>query len=158
MEQTTDRREFMKESLYFCAGCALLMTGCNRKTSEADEIDIDSLTYCGYDCEGCDALKATVENNIELKKSVHERWGWKERLNVDFDPDVVFCWGCKPPEGKPINKFQEVCSVRVCAVEKGKKNCILCDELVDCQKELWDRFPGHKEYVIGLQNEVDKKM
>ena len=159
MESTTDRREFMKKSLHLCAGCALLMTGCKKNMEQADsEIDIEALTYCGYSCEGCDFLKATVENDLELKKSVHERWGWKERLGIDFDPDIVFCWGCKPPENKPVNKFQEICSVRVCAVEKGKKNCVLCEELVDCQKELWDRFPEHKEYVIDLQNKVNKKM
>ena len=163
MKQKTNRREFMKKGFHLCAGCAFVLGGCRSKSDEtaetdANAVDIDKLTFCGYNCEGCDFLKATQENNFDLKKDVYIRWKWKERLDVDFDPDVVFCWGCKPPMGKPINMFQERCSVRVCSVEKGKKNCVLCDELVACEKELWDRFPDHKKAVIEMQKKVQSKM
>jgi len=116
------------------------------------------LTLCGHNCEGCDFLKATQGNDLDLKKDVYDRWKWKERLNVESDSNVVFCWGCRLTEGKPINLFQERCSVRTCAVGKGKKNCVLCDGLVDCRKELWDRFPEHKQYVIDLQEKHKWKM
>jgi hypothetical protein len=156
MIQNPTRREFITKGFHLCMGCTLVLSGCKSGADNPSghggmENEINSYTYCGYNCEGCDFLKATLENDLDLKKDVYTRWKWKERLNVDFDENIVFCWGCKPPKGKPINIFQKQCSVRTCALEKDKKNCILCDELVVCQKELWDRFPAHKQAVIDLQ-------
>jgi hypothetical protein len=43
------------------------------------------------------------------------------------------------------------CTVRDCAREKELDCCIECDELTECDKDLWRRFPSFKEQVIELQ-------
>jgi len=117
-----------------------------------DEIpDPKKLSYCGYKCPAdCQFLKGSIENNVELKKEAYELWKIKERFNVDFDPDKIFCFGCKTTD-KPEGIVLVNCTVRSCVISKGFDCCIECAELVDCEKELWDRFLKFKEQVIEMQ-------
>ena len=52
---------------------------------------------------------------------------------------------------KPKGIVLARCTVRDCAIEKGKECCIDCDELVECDKDLWRRFPDFKKKVVAAQ-------
>lgn len=160
MKSKLNRRDFFaRTSKAGLAGCALFM---GLKLSGAEHLatlfqdeniipDPAKLNYCGYTCpEKCPWLQGSNENNLELKKEGYEKWKIKERLNKNFDPKTMFCYGCKA-EGKPDGFILKQCTVRSCCKEKGLECCIECDELTDCDKDLWKRFPKFKEAVIGMQ-------
>lgn len=158
MNSTIKRREFIARSTragMICCGillCPWKVSSNTAGTGDDDEKpDPKKLNYCGYTCPAeCPFLKGTLENNEELKKQAYEQWGIKERFGVDFDADKMFCYGCKA-EGKPDGIILKNCTVRSCAIEKGYDCCIECPGLVDCNKDLWTRFPDFKAHMIDLQ-------
>jgi len=118
---------------------------------EGEKPDPKKLTYCGFQCtQDCQFLKASLENDPALKKEVYETWQIKERYDIDFDAEKIFCFGCKPGD-KPEGVVLTHCTVRKCTVEKGFDCCIECSELAECEKDLWTRFPDFKKHVIELQ-------
>jgi hypothetical protein len=116
-----------------------------------EPIDPKKLNYCGYKCPAdCQFLKGSLENNTDLKKQAYELWKIKERFGVEFNTDTIFCFGCKTTD-KPEGIVLKNCTVRTCAKEKGFNCCIECEELTICGKELWERFPDFKKYVLEMQ-------
>ena len=110
-----------------------------------------NLTYCAYQCgEHCDLYRATTTNDQALKRKVYDEWGWKEQYGIEYDPEQVFCYGCKTVD-KPKNIVLQKCTVRACAIERKLDSCIQCARLADCEKELWTKFPQHRESVLGFQ-------
>jgi len=140
------------------AGCALLMAAKINPlfaiTLQPDEKEIPDpkkLNYCGYQCSAdCKFLKATQENSPELKKEAYAIWKVKEHYGVDFEPEKIYCWGCKTTE-KPAGVVLKGCQVRKCAIEKGYDCCIECSNLSACEFDLWKRFPDFKTHMIGEQ-------
>jgi hypothetical protein len=113
--------------------------------------DLKGLTFCGFKCTTqCTLYRATIENNPELKKKAYEEFKMKEKYNVDFDQDKIFCYGCKPND-KPLSINVNQCAVRKCAIGKNFDCCIECSGLAACDKELWKSFPQFKEKVIEMQ-------
>lgn len=154
------RRYFIDKTSRIGLGYCSLMFGSNICTLAAsksnDKPDPAALNYCGYQCpKDCQFLKGTLENNIDLKKEAYELWEIKERFNVDFDPEKIFCFGCKTKD-KPLGVVLTHCTVRGCAIEKELDCCIECNELVTCKKDLWERFPDFKKLVIEMQKEYNK--
>jgi len=154
------RRNFLNKTTQVGIGFCSIMLSSNvcsfasRNTN--DKIDPAKLNYCGYQCpENCPFLKGSVENNVELKKEAYAQWEIKERFDVDFDPEKIFCYGCKTKD-KPEGIVLVNCTVRSCAMEKELDCCIECDELVACEKDLWIRFPDFKKQVIEMQKEYKK--
>ena len=90
------------------------------------------------------------ENNNEMKKKAFEEFKWKEKFNLDFDAEKVFCYGCKPKD-KPLSINVNACTVRKCVTGKGYECCIECKELTACDKELWKNYPQFKEKVLAIQ-------
>jgi hypothetical protein len=114
--------------------------------------DPKNLEYCGYKCPAdCPLKKGTVENNVELKKKAYEVFEFKKKYGIEFDPDKVFCYGCKIGSDKPLSIPVKACTVRKCVMEKGLDCCIQCVTLAKCDKELWTNFPKFKEAVIEMQ-------
>jgi hypothetical protein len=160
METDLLRREFLKSCSQAGLCCGFLLCSLNSRAEEEDtEIpkekkeppDPEKLTYCGHQCNmKCDLYKATVENDLELKKKVHKEWQFKEQHGVDFDADIVFCHGCKV-EDKPKNLILNKCTVRKCVIEKKLASCIQCKALKKCDQELWTRFPKFKEHIEKIQ-------
>jgi hypothetical protein len=163
MKTELKRREFLSK---FCnagiACCALMVSpkifgsqGANFLND--DEIDPKKLEFCGYKCPAdCPLKKGTVENNVELKKKAYETFKIKEKYGVEFDPDKIFCWGCKSGD-KPLGIAVKNCTVRSCAISKGYDCCIECNDLLSCKKELWDNFPKFKDKVIEMQKRYQTK-
>lgn len=119
--------------------------------NDDEPIDPKALNYCGYKCPAdCKFLKASLENNAELKKEAYEIWKIKEHYGVDFDPEKIFCFGCKTQD-KPVGIVLQKCTVRSCAIEKSFDSCIECSGLETCEKELWSNFPDFKKMMIDMQ-------
>jgi len=159
MKEEVNRRNFIKISTVAgITGCAFLLAAkinplkAFNTFPNGDEIpDPKKLNYCGYQCPSdCQFLKATSENNTELKMKAYETWKIKEKYGVEFDADKIFCWGCKTkdkPEGITVLK----CTVRNCAKEKGHDCCIECKNLDKCDLELWKTFPDFYKKVLEMQ-------
>jgi hypothetical protein len=154
-----DRRIFLKYgTIAGVSGCAFILASkfntlqaFNHLPDGKDVPDPQKLDYCGYTCPAdCKFLKATTENNLELKKEAYNTWKVKERYGVDFDPEKIFCWGCKTPD-KPEGVVINGCQVRKCAIEKGHQACIQCDNLSVCDKDLWKNFPEFYNHVKEMQ-------
>ncbi len=142
MKKEFKRRDFINTC--FTAGITCYAIAGSAKLSAMSQDvkpDPKSLNYCGYKCPAdCPLLKGTTENNVELKKKGYEVFKFKEKYGIDFDPDKVFCYGCKVkdrPESIPVKS----CTVRTCAISG----------LTSCDKELWKNFPTFKEQVITMQ-------
>ena len=156
MKTELKRRDFVSKC--FKAGltcCALVygnsLLGQEQVKQKGQKPDPKSLTYCGYTCpDDCPLKKATVENNTELKKKAYEIFKYKEKYGIEFDPEKVFCYGCKVPE-KQQGINVKSCTVRSCVIAKGYDCCIQCNGLADCDKELWKSFPDFRKAVIEMQ-------
>jgi hypothetical protein len=152
MKRDLKRRDFINTC--FKAGITCCAVTCTAKLATAGQDvkpDPKSLNYCGYKCpQDCFLLKGTIENNNELKKKGYEAFKFKEKYEIDFDPEKVFCYGCRVKD-KPLSLPVKSCTVRSCVIEKGYDCCIQCDGLAKCDKELWKNFPEFKEQVIVMQ-------
>jgi hypothetical protein len=152
MKTDISRRSFISRGS--CAACCLIIgsPALLSATGRVDsEINPDDYTYCGYKCTPeCPLLKATTENDEEQKKKVFEEWGVAEKHGIEFNAEDYFCHGCKnidEPPGFPVRH----CTIIPCARKKGYEACFQCRELDSCEKEIWVKYPQHREYVLGLQ-------
>ena len=160
MNPPIKRRSFLIQSSQAGMACCAMMFASKMMDSplgfhidEGEKPDPEKLTYCGFECSrDCQFLKASLENNLALKKEVYDTWKIKERYDIDFDEKKIFCYGCKPKD-KPEGVVLKNCTVRSCVIEKEIDCCIECNELTDCEKDLWTRFPDFKKHVIELQEE-----
>ena len=165
MKANQKRRDFLKKVAATCAGGCLYSTVVTANSSnfifkwdKEEKLNPKELNYCGYKCpENCQFLQGSLKNDEELKKEVYKLWKIEERLGVPFEADKIFCFGCKNEE-KPEGIVLKNCTVRSCAIEKEKDCCIECDELVDCEKDLWDRFPDFKKQVIEMQKKFKEQV
>ncbi len=157
MKKELKRRDFLNSCLRAgVACCALPYT--NKLTAMAPgslqdaKPDPRSLEYCGYKCPAdCPLKKATLENNLELKKKAYEEFEFKKKFGIDFDPEKVFCYGCKSAGSKPLSLTVKACTVRQCVMAKKLDCCIQCDTLAKCDKELWTKFPKFRDSVLEMQ-------
>ncbi len=157
MKTSRSRREFLATSSRIgLIGGALV--SCPKlfslgKLMPEDEIpNPKKLNYCGHTCPAdCAMKKATLENNIELKREAYKDWRIEKKYGLAFEPDKIFCYGCKA-SGKPLGLVVEKCSVRNCAIEKKYDCCIECRDLAACDKEIWKTFPDFHKTVIEMQN------
>ena len=158
MNPVIKRREFLKKGSRAGVACCALLMGAHRLAygnsgSVGEPIDPKALNYCGYKCPAdCKFLQASLKDDPALKKEAFGQWKIKEKYNVDFDPEKIYCFGCKNKE-KPEGVILTNCTVRQCAVAKGIDCCIECKGLADCTKELWSQFPDFKKQMIELQKQ-----
>jgi hypothetical protein len=156
MKSELKRRDFLTTCLKAGVTCCALISGNNLISQEVnnkreEKPDPKKLNYCGYKCSNeCLMYQATLENNTELKKKAYEQFKMKEKYKIDFDPEKIFCWGCKVTD-KPLSIAVKACTVRTCVLEKGIDCCIQCDSLKDCKKDLWINYPKFRENVIEMQ-------
>ncbi len=154
MNNQINRRKFMTAGVV--TGCALLLSGKLLAENGFSHLlnqkpDPKKLNYCGYTCpKDCKFLEASLKNDPSLKKEAYKTWNIKERYNVDFEPEKIFCFGCKNTN-KPAGVVMKNCTVRQCAIEKKLDCCIECKQLKTCDKDLWSRFPDFHKTVIEMQ-------
>ena len=134
----TERREFLKTCLYSATGCLCLASIVTAKEDKKDPFK--HIAYCGIDCTYCDAYKATINDDDELRKKVAKRWQMK--------PEQINCLGCK--SGK--SPFE--CDAKKCAVERGESICSLCDDFPDCPKDIWMKYPSIRKNAQALRDSL----
>lgn len=89
------------------------------------------IAFCGLDCESCEARKATVENNSELRKKVASEWS---KLNgVEITAQMINCDGCRI-DGRKTPFCDSLCPIRQCALGKKVSTCGDCAEMESCEK------------------------
>jgi hypothetical protein len=155
MKTNLKRRDFVTKCFKAgVTGCALLYGNsllAQDPVKKLQKSDLKGLTYCGFKCTTmCTLYKATIENDVELKKKAFQEFKWKEKFNIDFNADKVFCYGCKVTD-KELSINVKACTVRKCILGKGYDCCIECDGLATCDKELWKNFPSFKSRIIEMQ-------
>jgi hypothetical protein len=84
---------------------------------------------CGINCAECDARKATIANDDNLRKITAEKW------SIEFNSpgitwEMINCTGCRQ-EGPKFSHCLE-CGIRNCATAKGFNTCGDCPELETC--------------------------
>jgi hypothetical protein len=84
-------------------------------------------------------IEKTEEMTMKRKKTVYGQWEMKRKFGVDFDPDKIFCYGCKPGD-MPLKVGMAECPVRVCSMADGLESCVQCLDLAACDKAFWARF------------------
>jgi hypothetical protein len=151
MKTEFKRRDFIVTCFKAGAACCAVAY-CPALAAQDAKPDPKYLEYCGYKCPAdCSLKKGTLENNLELKKKAYAEFRFKEKFGIDFDPDKVFCYGCKSAGDKPLGMTVKACTVRKCVMDKKLEACIQCDGLAKCDKELWTKFPKFRDTVIGMQ-------
>jgi len=158
------RREFLRrlgELGAVCAGCSLAVR-LSAGTTTADAAsaapapklpDLKDRAYCGLICgDWCELWRATKSGDPAAKRAVYERWKWQEKFGVGFDPEKVFCHGCKAP-GKPVNLAHARCTVLPCASARGFDSCLQCRRLAACDKELWKNYADFHRKMVQLQQD-----
>jgi|WetSurMetagenome_2_1015567.scaffolds.fasta_scaffold00011_81 hypothetical protein len=157
MKKEVKRRDFISSCFKAGVACCALsygttLAGQDPAKKQDSKPDPKNLEYCGYKCPGdCTLKKGTLENNTELKKKAYQEFKFKEKYNMDFESEKVFCYGCKSAGNKPVSLPVKSCTVRKCVMEKGLDSCIQCEGLAKCEKELWTNFPKFRDSVIELQ-------
>ena len=87
--------------------------------------------YCGLDCEVCEARRATINNDDELRVKVAREWS---RLNkVLITPEMINCVGCRI-EGVKTPYCDSLCPIRQCGMSKEYETCADCEEMETCKK------------------------
>ena len=89
------------------------------------------ISYCGLDCEACEARLATVNNDDALRRRVAEKWS--ELNGVVITPEMINCVGCRIP-GVKTPFCDSLCPIRQCAIGKRLETCGSCPELNNCEK------------------------
>lgn len=87
------------------------------------------LGYCGINCDGCAAYKATVTSDEELMQHVEKTFGDGTGTREDW-----VCLGCLHSEPALVATYCASCTIRGCAIEHGVENCAVCPEHDGCKK------------------------
>jgi hypothetical protein len=160
MLSETSRRDFLKNCGQLGLACTAAC-GLHSVASAADQgtapvappklPELHTRAYCGLICDdSCQLFRATRTNDAAAKRKVYDEWGWKTKFGMEFDPEKVFCYGCKSP-GKPRSPAKAKCTVRACAIDRDLDCCIACKRLAACDKELWKNYADFKKQMVALQ-------
>lgn len=86
------------------------------------------ISCCGINCASCDARKATITNDNELRAKTAETW--RSQHSPDITAEMINCTGCREV-GVKFNHCEK-CEIRNCADSKNFKTCGECDKLENC--------------------------
>jgi len=151
MESKQSRRIFLGHCVKLGGACCGLMAWHRHGTAgpalhdkidqEYEPIVLKPFSYCGIPClQACPLYGATLKNDLKLKKLIYEKWEWKKKFGIEYDPEKVFCYSCKPGD-KPLKVGMDACAVRNCGLANGVESCIQCGNLAACDKEYWKTWP-----------------
>lgn len=156
MNQEPSRRRFLKQCMVFGGACCGIlawspMPAAQDRPAEKKSIDPREYSCCGIPCKtACPMYKATQENDVKTKKLLYEQWEMKKHYGLDFDPDKIFCYGCKPGD-KPKKPGIDTCQVRRCAMANGMEACFQCKNLAACDQEYWKTWAEQHAYAKKVQ-------
>ena len=89
------------------------------------------IACCGLDCEACEARKATLNNDDDLRREVSRKWC--EMNHTDqITPETINCLGCRS-DGVKFAYCEYMCTIRKCCIAKGFSTCAACAEKASCK-------------------------
>ena len=106
------------------------------------------IAYCGLVCDKCDAYKATVNDDWDLR--VKTAVSWSELNNAQILPENINGLGCRQDGVKTV--FAEsLCLIRQCALKKDLESCRECEEKEKCQKVggIISTSKEARDYILG---------
>ena len=124
-----DRLSWQKilSALLVFAG-VIIVSRSKRRLADMKEL----IGYCGLDCEQCDARRATINNDNELRARTARLWC--EWNNTDqIKPEHINCLGCRV-EGVKTVYCSYMCEVRKCCISRSCDTCADCSEKAGCEK------------------------
>ena len=89
------------------------------------------ISFCGLDCETCEARMATINDDDTLRQQVAKRWS--ELNGVEITPEMINCSGCRIA-GPKTPYCESLCPIRQCAMNKKIETCGSCTEMESCEK------------------------
>lgn len=89
------------------------------------------ISCCGINCAQCDALKATLANDDELRKKVAAEWSVMYQ-SPSITAESINCTGCRA-EGVKFAHCLTTCDIRRCVHSKGFQTCADCEEIDSCE-------------------------
>ena len=96
------------------------------------------IACCGMDCDECNALIATREDDHALRTATAQ--AWSKQYNHPFRPEDIQCTGCRSEGAKIVHC--EVCPVRKCCIERGVAHCGQCRDFpCETLEEFFKIFP-----------------
>jgi hypothetical protein len=116
-----------------------------------NQINMEKLiACCGLDCAACDARKATINNDNDLREKTANLWRMQYN-NDKIMPEMINCTGCTEP-GAKFGHCSE-CEIANCVKSKALKNCAECTEIKTCVtiNQFFHYVPEAKEN-LGLMN------
>jgi hypothetical protein len=87
--------------------------------------DKSMISYCGIDCEKCEALIATRTNDSVLRAKVADEISIF--TGIKCIPEEINCTGCRS-DGEKSPYCQRICKVRKCAMKKNVVHCGQCEK------------------------------
>ena len=87
------------------------------------------ISYCGIDCEKCDAYIATSNNDQALREKTARLWS--ELNHATILPEHINCDGCRA-DGRKTVFCESLCRIRQCALKKEVATCGDCPEMEHC--------------------------
>ncbi len=104
---------------------------------------------CGLDCGDCDARRATLADDDELRRQVACQWCELNHTDQIL-PEHINCLGCRPAEGPKTVFCTSMCEVRKCAFGRGFETCGDCPEMEGCPRlaVFTSRYPELKENLL----------
>ncbi len=83
------------------------------------------ISFCGLDCEQCEAFIATRRNDDALRAAVAEKWA--REYGAPIKAEHINCTGCSSA-GVKTYYCEQLCEVRKCAVGKSVGTCAECSD------------------------------
>lgn len=150
MNDTNDRREFLKCMTWASLGLMLGGLKCSTSQKIKEKEMSEMIAYCGIDCHECGALLATQADDDLKRKQIAEQWS--KIYNSDIKPEDINCLGCTT-EGNVHFTYCKVCAIRKCAQEKKAINCAHCTSY-PCEKlsEFLKMVPEAKQKLDEIRS------
>lgn len=90
----------------------------------------DLIAYCGLDCENCDARKATLNNDNQLREKTAKLWSQLNGANITAE--MINCTGCRH-DGDKTPFCNNMCPIRKCAKHNKFNTCGDCAKMEHCE-------------------------
>ena len=112
------------------------------------------IAYCGLDCSGCPAYRATQANDrAALERTAAQ---WREQFNTSqITADSILCDGCLAHDGGRLSGYCTICEIRACALERGVANCAHCADYACAKLEgFWAHAPEARQALDAIHQKL----